>query len=125
MHKFKWLNLVLLSLVVLSCGKPLPELEGIDHQRWIDDRNACQNKRSEMTDAITKEKNKLLALDQMQIVDLLGKPDQNELSKRNQKFFYYFIQPSKDCSSANTTENPLRLIIRFNAMGLAKEVAIE
>ena len=117
-------SIVLILLFCVSCDKPLPSLEGIDLQRWKEDRNACHNFRILMREAIDKEKNKLLALDQMQIVELLGRPDQNELYKRNQKFFYYFIQPSGLCSGDYET-NAARLIIRFNAMGLAKEVSIE
>jgi outer membrane protein assembly factor BamE (lipoprotein component of BamABCDE complex) len=76
-----------------------------------------------MRTTLDQQKEKLLALDQMQVVELLGRPDQNELSSRNQKFFYYFIEPGPDCQSSSGAE-PERLAIRFNAMGLAKEVAI-
>ena len=77
-----------------------------------------------MRESIESQKEKLLALDQLQIVELLGRPDQNELSKRNQKFFYYFIDPAPRCAGASNTAAK-RLVIRFNAMGLAKEVSIE
>lgn len=75
-----------------------------------------------MIDAIKKEKQKLLALDEMQVVELLGSPDRNELFKRNQKFYYYFLEPAPECDVHG--ESPLKLSIRFNAMGLAKEVLI-
>jgi hypothetical protein len=60
----------------------------------------------------------------MQIVKLLGKPDRNELFKRNQKFFLYFIDPAPECVPGDSAVVQ-KLVIRFNAMGLAKEVAIE
>lgn len=107
-----------------ACDKPLPTLEGIDSGEWARDKNACGNARRSMGDAIDREKEKLLGLDQMQIVQLLGKPDQNELSSRNQKFFYYFLNPAPACG-AGTDTAAARLAIRFNAVGLAKEVAIE
>lgn len=77
-----------------------------------------------MTTAIDREKEKLLALDEMKIVKLLGKPDRNELFTRNQKFYEYFLEPSPECGG-NSTKVAKKLVIRFNAMGLAKEVAIE
>jgi hypothetical protein len=123
MRSFRSLSLLALLFIVLSCGKPLPELKVIDLKAWKADRNGCASKRSEMIDAIRKEKAKLLALDEMQIVTLLGKPDRNELFKRNQKFFYYFLEPSAQCETHG--DNPLRLSIRFNAMGLAKEAVVE
>ena len=119
---YKLLSLILIFFT-LSCSKPLPTLEGIDRERWIEDKNACDNVRASMRAMLDEQKEKLLALDQMQIVKLLGRPDQNELSSRNQKFFYYFVEPGPDCQSTLVAE-PERLAIRFNAMGLAKEVAI-
>ena len=77
-----------------------------------------------MKEAILSQKEKLLALSELDIVDLLGKPDQEELYKRNQKFYYYFIEPSEECN-LGSQEKSLRLVIRFNAMGLAKEIVTE
>lgn len=123
MRIFKWLSASFILLFFVSCSKPLPELEGIDRQAWKNDRNGCNNKRLEMKDAVLKERQKLLALDELQIIDLLGRPDRNELSKRNQKFYYYFLEPSDQCAVHGDT--PEKLSIRFNAMGLAKEVVVE
>lgn len=115
---------ILLLVVFFSCDKPLPTLEGIDSQRWEQDKNACNGIRATMRESIQKEKEKLLSLTQMQVVKLLGRPDQNELSKRNQKFFYYFVDPAPVCGGT-TDSLGARLSIRFNAVGLAKEVSIE
>jgi hypothetical protein len=123
MRRFKWLSALALSLFIFSCGKSLPEFEGIDTQSWKNDRNGCGSKRLKMREAIQKEKNKLLALDELEIIQLLGKPDRNELFKRNQKFYYYFLEPSDQCPTHGLA--PEKLTIRFNAMGLAKEVIVE
>jgi hypothetical protein len=117
----KSLSLSLL-LLFFACNKPLPTLERIDKTRWEEDKNACNSVRTSMRAAIDEQKEKLLALDQMQIVKLLGRPDQNELSSRNQKFFYYFLEPGPLCKSSSGAHAE-KLAIRFNAMGLAKEVA--
>ena len=124
MNSCKSLSILLVLLIFLSCDKPLPTLEGIDARRWEEDKNACNGARTAMRESIGKEKEKLLSLTQMQIVKLLGRPDQNELSTRNQKFFYYFLEPAPACGNA-TDSLGARLSIRFNAVGLAKEVAIE
>jgi hypothetical protein len=109
--------------ICLACSRPLPDLEGIDRDGWSSDRNGCTRARADMRPAIDREKEKLLALDQLQIVKLLGRPDENELSERNQKFFYYYLDPGPSCALAADTL-PEKLAIRFNAMGLAKEVAL-
>ena len=123
MRSYRSLSLLTLLIFTFACGKPLPELEIVDLKEWKADKNGCGNKRSVMIEAIKKEKEKLLALDEMQVVKLLGMPDRNELFKRNQKFYYYFLQPAPECQVHGN--NPLKLSVRFNAMGLAKEVLIE
>ena len=77
-----------------------------------------------MVSAMESQSKKLLALSQQDVIALLGKPDENELYKRDQKFFYYFVQPSPSCKNAGA-DNPKKLVIRFNAVGLAKEVSLE
>ena len=116
-------SLSLLFLLFFACGHALPELEGIERDKWEADKNACGNARASMRDAIDRQKEKLRGLKQTDIVKLLGRPDQNELSKRNQKFFYYFLEPGSPCSEGKVAAE--RLVIRFNALGLAKEVLIE
>ena len=96
----------------------------MDLRQWKDDRNGCERLRSAMKETLNRQKEKLLALDELQIVELLGKPDRHELYKRNQKFYYYFIEPSPDCAQQDTTSSK-KLTIRFNAMGLAKVVVID
>jgi len=111
---------------MMSCGKDLPLLDGVDKKSWAADKNGCELKRSEMSNAIRSQKEKLLALNEMQIVQLLGKPDENELYKRNQKFYYYYLKPARECGAAfDNQATDTKLVIRFNAMGLAKEVTIE
>lgn len=122
MRIFRWLSLTLL-LFCFRCGQPLPTLEGMDLQRWQQDKNACNNQREGMRDAINREKEKLIGLRQMQVVALLGHPDQNELYSRNQKFFYYFINPAPACQAGDSTAQ--KLVLRFSAVGLVNEVAIE
>lgn len=115
---------VFLLLLCFACSKPLPKLEGMDLQQWREDKNACGNLRKPMKEVIDREKTKLLGLDEVQLVTLLGSPDQNELYSRNQKFYYYFLGPAPSCHIKGDSV-PDRLVIRFNAVGLAKEVSIE
>jgi hypothetical protein len=121
----RWPKAGALSLLFLfSCGKSLPTFDNVDLQAWQDDKSGCSGQRTSMMGALKDQSEKLLALSQQDVIRLLGKPDENELYKRNQKFFYYFVQPSKACSDTVTLE-PKKLVIRFNAVGLAKEVEIQ
>jgi hypothetical protein len=108
---------------ISGCGKPLPEFTNLELSTWKQDKNACGAYRASHLEEIKTQKEKLLALKESQIIELLGRPDRNELYKRNQKFFRYNLEPDSTCSNAKA--GALRLVIRFNAMGLAKEVAVE
>ena len=118
-------TMVLTSLILLSCGKALPEIEGMDLSAWRHDKNGCSQIRSESMEKLSDQKDKLLALSEMDIVKLLGRPDVNELSDRNQKLYYYYLEAGSHCPGGDTTAEARRLAIRFNAMGLAKEVRFE
>jgi hypothetical protein len=111
-----------LLLVLLGCAKPLPTLEKIDLAKWKDDKWGCSKDRLATLPELVNQKEKLKGLSQDDIVRLLGRPDKNELYKRNQKFFYYYLTPGINCGRDTTTQ---RLSLRFNAMGFAKEVLVE
>ena len=116
-------SLTIMALMVLSCGKDLPTLEGIDTDQWKKDKNACTGQRQSMEPPLRAELSKLKGLSEMDIIALLGRPDQNELYKRNQKFYYYFISPGPGCT--NVVSSAHKLVLRFNAMGYAQLVSIE
>jgi hypothetical protein len=115
---------LIMLLFLTGCGKSLPTLDNLDLYQWEKDKNACGSYRKDNIEKLLAQKEKLLALKEMQIVNLLGRPDRNELYKRNQKFFYYYLKPAPECSTYNVDDNA-RLAIRFNAMGLAKEIMVE
>lgn len=114
---------IFLLCLVFSCGRPLPLLEGIDLRQWKADRFGCNGFRERSMGQLSSQKDKLKGLSEDDILKLLGRPDQNELYKRNQKFYHYFMEPSEKCDTAK--QNARKLSIRFNAVDLAKEVVIE
>lgn len=114
-----------LAIVLVSCGPSTPRIEGIDLAKWRTDLNGCGEERAQVLMQLELQKDKLLGLAELDIVALLGKPDRNELATRNQKFYYYFVEPADKCKGGAGDREPARLAIRFNAMGLAKEVRVE
>jgi hypothetical protein len=113
--------------LIMGCGRTTPEIKGVDLIAWRDDQLGCKGVRSISIDTLTAQKKLLLGLSEMQIVDVLGKPDEQELYKRNQKFYWYLLLPGKQCPSrtTNLSSDSLKLVIRFNAVGLAKEITFE
>jgi hypothetical protein len=109
--------------LLLSCGGKTPTFDTIDSTQWKHDRNACSGYRQGIRLAIENDIAKLKGLSENDLFSLLGRPDQNELYKRNQKFYSYFLTPGPACAVPDTVVH--RLILRFNAMGYAQQVTVE
>lgn len=119
MKKFVWIGL---SLLLITCGKPLPDLNPIDLVQWKDDKGGCNQRRLAFIEALKNQKDELKGFSEKDIIKVLGRPDHNELYKRNQKFYYYDIDPGKSCNDQVAGQ---QLVIRFTAMGYSKEVSID
>lgn len=115
--------LLALGVIVLACGKPLPALENVNLQDWKNDRNGCNGLRLAMKESVVSQKEKLLSLSETDMIKLLGKSDETELYKRSEKFYKYYFNGGPDCAQDSARASVM--IIRFNAMNLAKEVMIE
>src|SRR6478609_8997818 len=89
-----------LSFLLCCCGNPAPDLEGVDTELWKSDKYGCLGKRKAFITLITNQKDKLKSLTEDDMIDLLGRPDQNELYSRNQKFYRYFLEPGPSCDGA-------------------------
>jgi len=113
---------VIIFFAAGGCARPTPELTGFDLTRWKNDKQGCNGYRAATRNKLTAELDLLRGVKEMQVIELLGKPDENELYKRNQKYFYYWLSGSPACNAAAETQ---RLSLRFNAMGYAKEVLLE
>jgi hypothetical protein len=119
----KWFSVVLFVVLTTSCGKEKVSIDNFNDSDFKKDRKGCQGLRQSQIESLLNQKTKLLALGEVDIVSVLGKPDENELYKRNQKFYYYYLQPGEQCDP--TLAKAERLVIRFNAVGLAKEILVE
>jgi|SRR5690349_18872144 len=118
-------NLIQLStlVLILGCTGSYENINGVDWEAWKGDRNGCGSARLAYLTPLKDQLGKLKKRSEMDIVELMGRPDETELYKRNQKFYTYFFDGGPECANRDSTST--RLVIRFNAMGLAKEVAVE
>lgn len=116
--------ILLFSLFLLvSCSLPLPEITGVDFDKWKNDDKGCRSDRKQFIEAIREQKDKLKGLSERDLIKVLGSPDRNDLSEHHGKHYYYFVDPGPGCNGTDTVG--LALIVRFNATGVSKEVSIE
>jgi hypothetical protein len=128
------MRFLLFSIVVLflSACKNTPKLENFDQNTWKKDKNACQNEREKMVQSIENQKDKILGISQMQVIELFGSPDYQQLQDRQQKFFYYYFQQGAQCNKAgqktsknaskNANINGNAIRVRFSALNAVSEV---
>lgn len=118
-------NLILAVLCLLvmpmACGNGL-DLGNFDKDEWQADINGCNSNRNQMLKEIEEVKPKLLGLYQKAIIKVLGQPEEQELYKRSQTYYVYWLDPSQGCPSP--IENPRKLEVRFTALGIANEINI-
>ena len=106
-------------LLLASCSET-SRLSDFDRQNWIMDGGGCNNIRLSLINDLMSRKAEITGLGQEEVVELLGKPDIHELYSRNKKSFTYFITNGPSC--ANATDNPPKLIIRFDGLGRSKDI---
>ncbi len=117
-------NILLITFIAAlsACGSsPAPSY--IDIEQWTADHNGCMGYRKTVMEEHPELTDDLKGLSEETILQWLGKPDKNELYKRNQKFYIYLLDAGPACNgSVSNGGNDLH--IRFSATNRAKEVMI-
>lgn len=108
-------------LLLSSCTKKV-DIGDFDTEAWKEDARGCSGARADMTKSVMALKPKLLGLYQKSVIEVLGKPEEQELYERSQTYYIYYMDAAKNCENAD--ENPRKLLIRFTALGIANEVNI-
>ncbi|MDN4164088.1 hypothetical protein QWY31_01180 [Cytophagales bacterium LB-30] len=115
---------VYLSLIAafnLTACSNASQVQNIDTEVFKADPWGCKGERLALVEQIKTHKDELLSLSQHDFVDLLGKPDKQELDSRNKKQFIYSLAPGKNCKNAEKA--PLEMLIRFNATERSYEIS--
>lgn len=116
--------LLMLGVASLMVGcKSAPTIEGFDAKIWKNDPKACKNQRAALLPALEKNKDKLVKVESGQLMQLLGRPDKNELYRRNQRFYVYYIDAGNQCKG-NSGKLGRILRIRIDALQRVSEVVI-
>ncbi len=117
---------IILFIVLLGCIKPKEAIsdKSFDKKYWKNDPLGCKGHRETMTNDFNAIKSKLIGASEKVIQKTLGKPDQLELYKRQQKFYTYFVEAGSQCDSTRHKKPGRYIYIRFNAFRKVSEVGI-
>lgn len=119
----RFLIVVLVFLMCACSSEPPVSVEEFNYPAWQQDKRACSQTREALWQDLRKVKSKLIGLNEMEVVAVLGKPDKRSLFSRNQKAALYYLDPAPDCKTAHTGERRIVRVL-FNALNQAKEITI-
>ena len=124
--KLKYKIILLSHLLIYSCTTELPKIDGLDYNGWILDKYGCTGKRLKMVSLIDSNKEKFLRFNQNQIIDILGRPENQTLFTRSQTIFYYYIQHNFACEDQEVKQEDeqIKLEIRFDALNRSKSLYV-
>lgn len=111
--------IVSIFLFLFACGAK--KIEGFDAEKWKKDPKGCKSERLALLETLEKQKQKLIGLSQSEVVSLLGKPDAQELLKRNAKTFTYYLNEGSQCGVGS--QEGIALIIHFGALNYVSEIS--
>lgn len=116
----------LLLFFLNACTPSAPEIEGFDSYVWQRDKFGCSQEREAMLPTLMDAKEDLMGLRETEVIQLLGKPDEQELYERSQKFLIYYLEPGKKCTDTENRESRVSALhIRVNSIGLANEMFVQ
>jgi hypothetical protein len=115
---------LLLTLAIFSCQSSV-QIPNFETQDWKSDAQGCQNLRSKLVQSLYAHKDKLMDLEELELRQLLGTPNQTQLIERQQKQYIYFVSPSSKLCQQEATTNQIDVLqIRLNAIQRVNEVVL-
>ncbi|EMR02192.1 hypothetical protein [Cesiribacter andamanensis] len=116
---------LLLLMLAAACQTTPADIAGFNAYLWKQDKAGCGRERSQMVDTLMVQRDKLLQLNENELISLLGNPDARELWERNQKFLIYLLEPNARCQAPEDAPVTAKALhIRLSAIGRANEVFI-
>jgi hypothetical protein len=117
---------ILIGYYISYYNKKAPEIKGMNYSLWKNDKYGCKSDRENLVDLIISNRDKFLKYNQNQIINILGKPENQTLYERGQKFFYYYVKYHPECDKKNALpeEEQIKLEIRFDALNRSKEIFV-
>ncbi len=109
------------GILLAACSEP-DRIEGFDSDSWKSDKYGCSNVRQGMQTDFERVRKELYKKEEAQIIDILGRPDGEQLMARGQRIFYYYLEEGSQCDQKNNLSEANRAEVRFNALNRVSEV---
>lgn len=110
-----------LLCLLLGCAKQA-RIDGFDSEKWQQDKKGCRDQRRAMLHEFDTIRLDLYGRDENDIKDILGKPDAEQLMRRGQRVFIYYLEPGAQCTERNKLSEANRAEVRFNALHKVSEI---
>jgi hypothetical protein len=114
--------LLLGVLIGMTACEQKKQIDHFNSARWQQDQKGCSGQRLKMKPDLDSVRQKLKGLSQVEVIDVLGKPDYQLLYKRHQKFYVYFMEEGTQCQGDDEASKAAAVSIRFNALDFVTEV---
>ncbi|MBX0335446.1 hypothetical protein K3G39_19605 [Pontibacter sp. HSC-14F20] len=111
----------LFLIMLMGCADPA-RIAGFDSEKWQQDRKGCQGQRSAMANDFDTIRRELYGRPEAEVKDILGKPDAEQLMRRGQRVFIYYLEPGSHCNERNKLSEANRAEVRFNALSKVSEI---
>ena len=116
--------IIIIGMIMQSCTSSI-EINGFSSKEWKSDRNGCKRMRTSSIEYLMDSKENIMGQSEHNVLQLLGRPDKNELLTRQQKFYIYYLEPGPLCNqSIQASDSASYLSIHFNATGIVNEVFV-
>jgi hypothetical protein len=90
-------SVLLINIVLLSSCKKNLDFKNFDSSEWKSDFKGCDGKRQQQLRNFDEIKTQLLGIQVSQLIEILGKPNKQELGDRKRRNFMYCLMPGKQC----------------------------
>ncbi|MEO9967801.1 MAG: hypothetical protein ABJF11_18560 [Reichenbachiella sp.] len=113
----RFAGLLFIVLLQMGCERKSIEFETFDSSLWAAE-GACKEYRMSVIEAMEEQFDQFLGMNETELIQYLGNPDETHLYTRGQKFFTYRL------TCADSTSNTKILRIRFSALDQINEVLV-
>lgn len=112
-------------LLCVGCAGP-DNLGKLNLKAWRDDRGGCKGRRTQLFNDFMAVRDQIKGIHSNDLGKMLGRPDVNQITDRNQKLYVYYVEKGPQCGeNTGAKSNAKSVALRVSAIGLVTEVTVQ